>query len=37
MIAAVQLLLPGEVARAHRHTPTAIRFIMQGDRRLHRR
>ncbi len=30
MIAAVQLLLPGEVARAHRHTPTAIRFIMQG-------
>jgi gentisate 1,2-dioxygenase len=31
MIAAVQLLLPGEVARAHRHTPTAIRFIMDGD------
>jgi gentisate 1,2-dioxygenase len=31
MIAAVQLLLPGEVARAHRHTPTAIRFIMEGD------
>jgi gentisate 1,2-dioxygenase len=31
MIAAVQLLLPGEVARAHRHTPTAIRFIMQGE------
>jgi len=30
MIAAVQLLLPGEVARAHRHTPTAIRFIMAG-------
>src|SRR5262247_166705 len=30
MIAAVQLLLPGEVARAHRHTPTAIRFIMDG-------
>src|SRR5262249_56286968 len=30
MIAAVQLLLPGEVARAHRHTPTAIRFIMEG-------
>jgi gentisate 1,2-dioxygenase len=31
MIAAVQLLLPGEVARAHRHTPTAIRFIIEGD------
>src|SRR5262249_22645367 len=31
MIGAVQLLLPGEVARAHRHTPTAIRFIMEGD------
>jgi gentisate 1,2-dioxygenase len=31
MIAAVQLLLPGEVARAHRHTPTAIRFIMDGE------
>lgn len=31
MIAAVQILLPGEVARAHRHTPTAIRFIMDGD------
>jgi gentisate 1,2-dioxygenase len=30
MIAAVQLLLPGEIARAHRHTPTAIRFIMEG-------
>src|SRR5262245_16459025 len=31
MIAAVQLLLPGEVARAHRHTPTAIRFVMEGE------
>ncbi|MGH7390701.1 MAG: cupin domain-containing protein [Candidatus Rokuibacteriota bacterium] len=31
MIAAVQLLLPGEIARAHRHTPTAIRFIMEGE------
>jgi gentisate 1,2-dioxygenase len=31
LIGAVQLLLPGEVARAHRHTPTAIRFIMEGD------
>jgi gentisate 1,2-dioxygenase len=31
MIAAVQVLLAGEVARAHRHTPTAIRFIMEGE------
>jgi gentisate 1,2-dioxygenase len=30
LIAAIQLLLPGETARAHRHTPTAIRFIMEG-------
>ena len=31
LIGAVQVILPGEVARAHRHTPTAIRFIMQGE------
>ena len=31
LIAAVQVLMPGEVARSHRHTPSAIRFIMQGD------
>jgi gentisate 1,2-dioxygenase len=31
LIAAVQVLLPGEVARAHRHTPTAVRFIMEGS------
>ena len=31
LIAAIQLLLPGEVARAHRHTPTAIRFILEGS------
>ena len=30
LIAAMQILLPGEVARAHRHTPTAIRFIIEG-------
>ena len=30
LIAAVQVLLPGEVARAQCHTPTAIRFIMEG-------
>ena len=26
-----QLLMPGEVAPAHRHTPSALRFIMDGD------
>jgi len=31
LIAAVQVLLPGETARAHRHSPAAIRFILQGD------
>lgn len=31
LIAAVQVLLPGEIARAHRHSPAAIRFIMQGN------
>jgi len=28
--AALQLLLPGENAPAHRHTPTAIRWVLQG-------
>lgn len=27
----VQYILPGEVATAHRHTPTALRFIMRGS------
>ena len=31
LIAAVQVLLPGEIARAHRHSPAAIRFIIQGS------
>lgn len=30
MYAGVQVVLPGEVARAHRHTPAAIRFIISG-------
>src|SRR5205807_9657387 len=30
MIAAIQLLLPGEVARAHRHAPTRRRSIMEA-------
>jgi gentisate 1,2-dioxygenase len=28
--AAVQLVLPGEVAPPHRHTPAALRFIVEG-------
>lgn len=30
--AAVQIVLPGEVAPCHRHTAAAIRFIIEGDR-----
>jgi gentisate 1,2-dioxygenase len=29
--AAVQMVLPGEVAPSHRHTPAAIRFILSGS------
>ena len=31
LYAGLQLILPGEVAPAHRHTQNALRFIMQGD------
>lgn len=31
LYAGIQLLLPGEVAPAHRHTQSAIRFIIEGD------
>lgn len=27
----LQLIMPGEVAPAHRHTPSALRFIIQGE------
>ncbi len=30
LVAGVQLLLPGEVARAHRHTTAAVRFVIEG-------
>jgi gentisate 1,2-dioxygenase len=30
LYAAMQLILPGETAPAHRHTPTALRFIVEG-------
>jgi len=31
LIAAIQVLLPGETARSHRHSPAALRFILQGS------
>ena len=31
LIAAYQMILPGEKARSHRHTPNALRFILEGD------
>jgi gentisate 1,2-dioxygenase len=31
MYAGLQLILPGEVAPAHRHTQSALRFVMDGE------
>jgi gentisate 1,2-dioxygenase len=31
LYAGIQLLLPGEVARTHHHTPSAIRFVIEGE------
>ena len=31
LYAGIQLVLPGEVARTHHHTPNAIRFIVEGN------
>jgi gentisate 1,2-dioxygenase len=31
LTAAVQMIKPGEIAPTHRHTPTAIRFIIEGQ------
>ena len=31
LFAGLQLILPGEVAPAHRHTQSALRFIVEGD------
>jgi gentisate 1,2-dioxygenase len=31
MYAGMQLLLPGELAPAHRHTPNAIRMVVEGE------
>lgn len=30
LISGVQMILPGEVAYAHRHTPDALRFVIEG-------
>jgi gentisate 1,2-dioxygenase len=31
LVAGVQKMLPGEIAGAHRHTPDALRFIIEGE------
>ena len=31
LYAGLQLILPGEVASAHRHTQTALRFVVEGE------
>ena len=31
LVSAYQMLLPGEHARSHRHTPNALRLIVEGD------
>ncbi len=31
LVSAFQLVLPGEIARSHRHTPAALRFIVEGE------
>ena len=31
LVVALQYLLPGEVAPAHRHSPSAIRFMLRGE------
>lgn len=31
LYAGLQVILPGEVARSHRHTPNALRFLIEGE------
>ena len=31
LFAGLQLIMPGEVAPAHRHTQAALRFIVEGS------
>lgn len=32
LYAGIQLIMPGEVAPAHRHTPSALRFLIEGEK-----
>ncbi len=31
LFAGLQIIMPGEIAAAHRHTPSALRFIVEGE------
>src|SRR4051812_8065376 len=31
LFAGLQVILPGEIARTHRHAPNALRFIVEGE------
>ena len=31
LFAGIQMVLPGEIARTHHHSPAAIRFVIQGE------
>lgn len=31
LVANIQIVMPGEIARAHRHSPSALRFIIEGQ------
>jgi len=31
LVANIQIVMPGEIARAHRHSPSALRLIIEGQ------
>jgi gentisate 1,2-dioxygenase len=31
LYAGLQIILPGEIAKSHRHTPSALRFLVEGE------
>jgi gentisate 1,2-dioxygenase len=31
LVAGLQIIVPGEMASAHRHTPNALRFVLEGE------
>ena len=35
LFAGIQMIMPGEIAPAHRHASSAIRFVLDGEGRLH--